>query len=183
MFEQIRESFRHMLASASAPGDRRAVLAEMKETLVRARLGVDDLRGGVAASRAKLDGERRELETVRRRLGLAQQIGDAETVRVAERFEKHHLERVQVLEEKLAVQERELSLVEAEVAEMTAEFRSAMVGAGPRPAAAAQVEDPLEDEASRLRDELDGLARSRTRSTREAEADDRLADLKRRMGK
>ena len=182
MFEQIRESFRHMLASATAPGDRRAVLAEMKETLVRARLGVDDLRGGVAASRTKLDAERRELETVRRRLGLAQQIGDAETVSVAERFEKHHLERVEVLEQKLAVQERELSLVEAEVAEMTTEFRSAMVGAGPRPAAA-QVHDPLEDEASRLRDELDGLARSRTRSAREAEADDRLADLKRRMGK
>ena len=44
MFEQIRESFRSMLADATAPGERRAVLGEMKETLVRARLGVDDLR-------------------------------------------------------------------------------------------------------------------------------------------
>jgi len=183
MFEQIRESFRSMLAGASAPTERRAVLAEMKQTLVRARLGVDDLRGGLAASRRRLDEERRQLETVSRRLGLARQIGDAETVQVAERFERQHGEHVAVLEAKLAIQERELSLVEAEVVEMTAEFRSALAGADPGSAPRTPLVDPLEDESSRLNDELDGLARARSRSAREAQADDRLADLKRRMGK
>jgi hypothetical protein len=182
MFEQIRESFRSMLAGASAPAERRAVLAEMKQTLVRARLGVDDLRDGAAVSRRRLDEERRELETVRRRLGLAQQIGDAETVQVAERFERQHAEHVSVLEAKLAIQERELTLVEAEVGEMTAEFRSALAGAGTA-APQAPLADPLDDESSRLHDELDGLARARSRSAREADADDRLAELKRRMGK
>ena len=182
MFEQIRESFRSMLAGATAPGERRAVLAEMKETLVRARLGVDDLRDGVAKSRRRLEEERRELETVRRRLGLAQQIGDAETVAVAQRFEKQHAERVEILEQKVAVQERELSLIEAEVSEMTTEFRSALAGANPGVRSTPLV-DPLEDESSRLGDELDGLARARARSAREADADDRLAELKRRMGK
>ena len=183
MFEQIRESFRSMLAGATAPTERRAVLAEMKQTLVRARLGVDDLREGVAVSRRRLAEEQRELDTVRRRLGMAQQIGDAETVQVAERFERQHAERVAVLAEKVAVQERELGLVEAEVVEMTAEFRTALAGAGPGSAPQTPLADPLEDESSRLNDELDGLARARARSAREASAEDRLAELKRRMGK
>ena len=97
MFENVRASLRELLAAARSPADRRAVLADMKETLVRARMGVEDVRGGLAESRRRLDAERRELETVRRRRDLASRIGDQETVAVAERFERQHAEHVEVL--------------------------------------------------------------------------------------
>jgi hypothetical protein len=39
MFEQLRASFRAMLDAARSPDDRRAVLADMKNSVVRARMG------------------------------------------------------------------------------------------------------------------------------------------------
>src|SRR5437763_1020279 len=82
------------------------VLVRMKGTLVQAKLGVDDLRDGLAQSRRKLEVERRELSTVRRRKELAVGIQDAETVQIAERFERQHEERARVLEEKIDIQTR-----------------------------------------------------------------------------
>jgi hypothetical protein len=55
-------------------------------------------------------------------------------------------------------------------------------------AAAAEVDDLLRDAGGgsadgALRDEIERLGRDRSRTAREAEADERLAALKRRMGK
>src|ERR1051325_10606405 len=105
LFEQLRASLRNLLDNATAPGDRREVLTEMKAALVQARMGLEDLRGGVEQSRARAAAAREELETIRRRKGLAQQISDAETVAVAEKFEALQTERVSVLEQKLEAQE------------------------------------------------------------------------------
>jgi hypothetical protein len=184
MFETLRQTLRDALQRATHPNDRRAVVAEMKATLVQARLGVDDLRTGAERTRARLAAERAELETVRRRRGLAEKINDRETVAVAERYERQHAERVEVLERKLAVEERDLALAEAEVTEMLAEFKAAAAGAGaPATAAAAGVgpeADPLHDT---LRESLDTLGRERARESRDAQADEQLAALKRRMGR
>ena len=201
MLENVRESLRALLAAAQSPADRRAVLADMKETLVRARLGVDDVRAGLAESRRRLETEQRELATVRRRRDLAAKIGDAETVAVAERFERQHAEHAEVLTQKVAVQERELWVLEREVGELGEEFRRALAGldpvargplgegglggAGGAPAGAAGAgaeADPLE-ERSPLEGEIDQLARDRTRAARDADADARLDALKRRMGR
>src|SRR5688572_17200277 len=114
----------------------------MKNTLVQATLGLDDLRGGLSLTRRKLEVEQRELATVRRRKELALGIQDAETVTIAERFERQHEQRVVVLEEKIAVQTRELDLAEREIEEMKAEIRKAMAGA-PASAGAGPLEDPL----------------------------------------
>lgn len=150
----------------------------MRETLVQARVGVRDLREGVAATRARLDAERSELETIRRRRGLAEKIRDAETVSIAERYERQHEERVSVLERKLEAQEAELGLAEAEVQEMTSALKGAVRGGAP--AASIPLEDPLADD---LLDELSTMDRLHTRASAEAEADEKLAALKRRMGK
>jgi hypothetical protein len=200
MLEKVRESLRSLLAAAQTPADRRAVLADMKETLVRARLGVDDVRAGLAESRRRLQTEERELATVRRRRDLAAKIGDAETVAVAERFERQHAEHAEVLTQKVAVQERELWVLEREVAELGEEFRRALAGldptargplgeggaarAGAPPAGGAggPEGDPLA-ERSPLEGEIDQLARDRTRAARDADADARLDALKRRMGR
>lgn len=181
MFETLRQTLRDALQRATHPQDRREVVAEMKATLVQARVGVDDLRAGVERTRARLAAERAELETVRRRRGLAERIDDRETVTVAGRYERQHAERVEVLVRKLEVEERDLALAEAEVAEMLAEFKLAGAGGGaaaPPPPRAP--EDPLDDG---LGASIDALGRAQARAAREAAADDQLAALKRRMGR
>lgn len=185
MFEHLRESLRDLLNGRVAPGDRREVLARMKDSLVQAKVGLADLRGGVEATRIRLAAEQRELETVERRKRLAEGIGDADTVSVAERYVRLHGERVAVLTRKLEAQEAELYLVEGEIESMTTELRSAMAGVGSAPSVGAeQGADPLAaDEAETLRQQLDQLGRSRMREAAEHRADEMLAALKRRMGK
>jgi hypothetical protein len=195
MFEDVRRAIQELLHGNVSPEDRRSIVAQMKETLVQARMGLDDLRQGVAITRKRLDAERGELETIRRRRTLAQGINDAETVSIAERFERQQGEKVVVLEKKLAAQEAELSLVEREVAEMTAELKAAAAGVGSGSRGSAEpplssgagrgdgVEDVLDPEGARLRDELERLERERRRAAADAEADERLAALKRRMGR
>jgi len=157
-------------------------MARMRTTLVQARLGVDDLRDALAMSQRKLDAEQRELEIVRRRKTLALGIKDEETVKVAERFERQHEERIRVLTEKIAVQQREVELGDRELEDMKAELRKAMAGGSP--AGSAPLEDPLTDPAdARAQQELDAMLRERSRSERDADAARRLEELKRKMGK
>jgi hypothetical protein len=187
VFEQLRQSLNELLDRATKPEDRRTVIARMKTTLVQATMGVDDLRSSHRMLEKKLEIERKELDTVRRRRELAQGINDAETVSVAERFEKQHAEKVALMEEKLAIQTRELELAEREVTEMKAEIRAAMAGSPGMPASSLEgdaLDDPLTDPtAAQTNAEIDALARSRARADRDAEADKRLEELKKKMGK
>jgi hypothetical protein len=185
MFEQIRRSLEELLRGATLPEERHLVVSRMKDTLVQATMGLNDLRDGLALTRRKLEAEQRDLSVVRRRKELATGIQDAETISVAERFERQHAERAAVLEEKIAVQARELELAEREVAEMKAELRAAMAGsADGRGPLKAEEPDPLADESgARVREEIDSLARERARADRSADADRRLEELKKSMGK
>jgi hypothetical protein len=193
MFDDVRQAFRDLLRRTPPSGDaRRSIVAQMRETLVQARMGLDDLRKGLEETRARLVRERSELETVRRRKQLAEGIKDTETVAIAERYEKQHAERAALLERKLENQEAELAMVEREVGEMNAEFKLAAAGANPGvsagstpdgTAAGGSATDDVTNENAGLRDEIDSLARSRRRSEAESAADEKLAALKRRMGK
>jgi hypothetical protein len=192
MFDDVRQAFRDLLRGTPPSGDaRRSIVAQMRETLVQARMGLDDLRKGVEETRARLTRERAELETVRRRKQLAEGINDAETVAIADRYEKQHAERASLLERKLETQEAELSMVEREVGEMNAEFKLAAAGANPGVSAGSaaggragsESVDDVTNENAGLRDEIDGLARARRRADAESTADEKLAALKRRMGK
>jgi len=159
-------------------------LAQMRETLVQARVGLADMRQGIEGTRLSLNAKQRELETVQRRKAQAAVIGDTETVQVAERYEAELASRIEVLVRKLAVQEDEVALGEREVSEMTAELRKAIGRMPPAPGdAPAATPDPLADADSAALDELASLERSRARAARDASAEERLADLKRRMGK
>lgn len=184
MFEQLRQSLDELLQRATKPEDRRLLMTRMKATLVQASLGVDDLREALALSRRKLEREEAELQTVRRRKELAAGIQDQETVAVAERFERTHEEKARVLAEKIAVQTRELELADRELEEMKAEMRKAMAGVDPGVVTADEPVDPLEGpDDARIQGELDALARERSRVERDADADRRLEELKRKMGK
>jgi hypothetical protein len=188
MFEHFRESLRDLMDRSTPPEERRAGLAQMKQTLVQARMGLDDLRAGITQTRQRLASEQRELETVRRRKGLAAGINDTETVALAEKYEALHAERTGVLERKLSAQEAELALVEREVAEMTSAMKGALSGATTgtplqgADAAAAEL-DAMLDGSAGVAEEIDALGRASHRSARDAEADRLLAELKRKMGK
>jgi hypothetical protein len=188
MFESFRQSLRDLMDRATPPEERRAGLARMKQTLVTARMGLDDLRGGVKTTRMRLESEQRELETMRRRKGLAAGINDAETVALAEKYETHHAERVAVLARKLDAQEAELAIAERDVAEMTAELKNAVAGvggaSGPSAAEAAAAEaEAVVNDGGGVAQEIDALGRAAKRAARDDDAERRLAELKRRMGK
>jgi hypothetical protein len=129
MFESFRQSLSDLMDRATPPEERRAGLARMKQTLVQAKMGLDDLRQGVAVTRQRLEVELRELETMRRRKGAAAGINDAETTGLAEKYEAIHEERSGVLKRKLEAQEAELILVEREVSRALARLVSTKVHA------------------------------------------------------
>lgn len=190
VFDGFRRSFDDLLARATKPEERHLVASRMKETLVQARLGLDDLRGGLETARKRLAAEETELETVRRRKHLAEGINDAETVNIAAKYEQMHAERVEVLRQKVSAQEAELALAERDVEQMTTELRGVLSGTDPRASSridAARAEAEAEAAASAgdasLKSELDSLGRARAQADREADAARRLDELKRRMGK
>ena len=201
MFESLRKSINDLLSRSTPPEDRREVVSRMRDTLVQAKMGLQDLRDGLVKSRQRLEQEQREVDTVQRRKRLAEQIGDTETVQLAEQYEQLHAEKVRVLTRKLEAQESELTLAEREVAQMMTELRAAASGIGPMPDRAAAsmsaAMDELESElgggergtsgtdrgGGPLREEIDALSRSRARADREADAARKLEELKRRMGR
>jgi hypothetical protein len=187
VFDGFRRSFEDLLNRATRPEERRVIAARMKETLVQARLGLDDLRTGLEKSRQRLAAEERELETVKRRKTLAQGINDRETVDIAAKYEEMHVERVEVARQKVAAQEAELALAERDVGEMTSQLKAVMSGAdtghGPSAAIDPGMEAGEEPGGADLRSEIDSLGRARAAQDREAEAARRLDELKRRMGK
>ena len=187
VFDGFRRSFDELLARATRPEERRLVASRMKETLVHARLGLDDLRGGLDKARERLAAEERELETTRRRKQLAEGINDRETVDIAAKYEQMHAERADVLRQRVLAQEAELALAERDVAQMSDELKAVLAGTDPRVHAAvgeaADSMDTGEPDASNLRDEIDSIGRAHAKADREADAARRLDELKRRMGK
>ncbi len=215
MFEPLRDALRGFSARLD-PDERRAATQAMRDALVHAKLGLNDLRALLAVTNTRLAAERTELDTVRRRLGLAAEVNDQETVAIAERFAGQHQERVAMLETKQMVQQHELSLAERDYETMAGELRMILSGVAPGvatgggsrgvsgsasdarssdPAAAptrggadtvsgdVEVDDMLEDSPHDAPHDAPLSPSRRTRAEREADAEQRLVDLKRRMGK
>lgn len=186
MFESLRATLSDLLGGRVAPAERRVVLTEMKRALVRAKLGVEDLRDGIEVTRRRLTTERDALATAARRRGLAEGISDADTTTLAARYEAQHTERIAVLERKLEAQEAECGLAERDYDVMVGQLKQASAGVGAGMSAGAtgptDAEVGLPDDRP-LRQELDGLARARHRADREAGAAAALEALKRRMGR
>lgn len=191
VFESLRSTIDDLLGGRVHPGDRRSVINGMKQALVLAKLGVEDLEQGVAITRRKLEAERQGLETAVRRKGLAEGIEDAETVAIAGKFEGQHAERIAVLERKLEAQEAEAALARRDYDEMLVQLKAASAGAGSVSAGAAPAgttRGPTDEELglpddAKLTSELDAMHRQRSREEKDAAAAERLEELKRRMGR
>lgn len=188
MFESLKATLHDLLNGRVAPTDRRAAIYQMKSALVSAKLGVEDLREGVEATRRKLNAERDQLATVQRRKALAEGINDAETIALATKYEQQYGDHVAVLERKLEAQEAEAQLAERELGEMVTQLKAANAGVGSNTDPTAAPRGTISDEElglpsdAKLNDELNTLSRSSKRSAAEAEAEAKLAELKKRMG-
>jgi len=176
MFEHLKQSLREALAGGASP----ASVAMMRDALVEAKIAVGQSRSARDGAAVQLMHERTELATVRRRGELAAQIGDAETVAVAARYEKKHAERVEMLERKLAALETEFALGERELDEMSAQYKEMAASArAPSAPSAPAAQAGLDDRDT----EHNALRREAERAERAADADRRLEELKKKMGR
>jgi hypothetical protein len=184
VFDSFRKSFEDLMNRATPPDERRTIVARMRETLIQAKASLGDLRDGLAKTRRHVEAEEKELATVRRRKDLATGIGDRETVEIATRYEETHAKRVEILRQKFAAQEAELAMAERVVEPMTAELKSAALGADSTSGAQRSIVPGIDADSADadLRSEIDALRRTRDRSAREADAERRLEELKKRMG-
>ena len=186
MFDNLKSAVQDLLHGRVAPADRRAAIADMKRALVMAKLGIADLGDGVAITRQRLETERAQLATVQRRKVLAEEISDAETIALAEKFIVQHSERIVVLERKLEAQDAEAALAERDYDAMVKQLKTAGAGVGgaapPGGGGPTDAELGLPDDEP-LRSELGALARGRKRTDADAAADAKLEELKKKMGK
>jgi hypothetical protein len=161
----------------------RRKLAEMKQTLAMARVSRDEIRAAHAQSSKQLTAAEAELATILRRSAMAAQINDTETVGVAARFAESQRSTIALLQRKVALQQDELALAERTVTEMEADLK-AVTGIGPAPGrstAADATGSTTRDDDAATADQSD--YRELDAATRAQQADQRLAELKRKMGR
>lgn len=187
VFERLRESLEAWLDAHTSP-DRRGTLSKMHEAMVEARVALDGLRDGVVSTEKKLDRERAALNDAVRRGKMATAIGDEETAAVAKQYEEKHAAHAAVLERKLSAQREELALAERELGQMRSQLEAARravpggtgddrIDAAWREIEAAGGVRPDTD----LNDDL--LRTQMDRAAREAAAEERLRQLKKKMGR
>jgi hypothetical protein len=176
VFERLRAAVNAALDAAMPPSDWRDLQGQMRRAAVEGRAAVMQLREALTRTERELAAERQQLADAQRRGTMAEGIGDRETAEIAQRFRSKHGERVAVLEQKLAAQQAELALAERDVGEMVAQLKELERRGGIAPDAARPAGGDLPTDDSELRAVTD-------RAAREADAAQRLEELKKRMGK
>lgn len=187
MFKRLREALERALEAATPPPELGQIASQMREAVIEQKAAVRELQQSLAGAEQQLVAEREQLETAQRRRAQAEGIADAETVAVAEKFIARHTERAQVMEQKVAAQKQELALAERDLAEMTAQLQEAArraPAAGQRSAGEAW-RSLGEAGMSRPETDLEGeMLKSRMdHAEREAVADQKLEELKKKMGR
>jgi chromosome segregation ATPase len=188
VFKRLREALEAALAGATPPEDLYDLAGRMRGALVEARAGLSQMREALETTERELELARREIETADRRRALAAGIQDAETVRVAESYVARHRERADVLERKAALEREEIALAERDVTEMTRQLeevtkRRGTIDAERSSAAAWASLGRSGVDRPELDAEQEALKARMDRAAREAEADAKLDELKKRMGK
>lgn len=132
MFEDLRrafreavDNFREELNRDDVPENVDRLLKGMIDEVTESKARLADLESQLEKTEALLQHQRTELETARRREGMARGIGDEETAEVARSFAAKHEERVGILERKRGVLEEEVALLRAEVSQMMTQLKDA----------------------------------------------------------
>ncbi|MFL5384622.1 MAG: hypothetical protein ACJ8GN_19030 [Longimicrobiaceae bacterium] len=204
LFSQAWASFLDEVGRREPEDQVAGLLGAMRREMVEVRAQLPLLEQNYNAAVAELERERARLDETTRRRGQAERIADAETVRVATEFEEKHRRRVAVLEDKVRAARAEWELRRDEAQEMMTRYKEADAnrftllselrrqGARGRIDSAmggspldgfARAEEQIEHDAA-YADALDDLSGGPPPPRRPApeDVDDRLAELKRRMG-
>ncbi len=187
MFEGLKARIERLLAEQTAPLDARQHASLLHEAVVEAKVAVAGMRDALARSETQLAREQQQLVDAERRGALAAQIADTETVQVAEQFVTRHRERIDLLTRKLEVQREELRLAEADLGQMTSEWRGMKSGTGPGQTANQRAAWADIEAAGGVRPETDVegelLKHQQRRSQLDAVVNAQLDHLKKKMGK
>lgn len=205
-FREAIENFRTELQRENVPDAVDAVLRRMRSELTDARAYLLRLREEVERTGTLADAEAREAETCRRRERLALHIQDTETAEIARRFAERHEGRRDVLRRKAAALREELELRTREIQEMEAKLREAqtrredLIARSGRTDARSSIDagDDLFAELDRMAEKIldeehraealeelleEDLKPSTPPRPAELEIEEKLAELKRRMGR
>lgn len=184
MFDDWKQAWREAVANfqrelEDEPGD--ATTRAMRRDERTASDSLRRLDAELAAARRNAEAERSEEAVCRRREGLAEKVGDAETARIAAEYAERHAERAVVLERKVEVLEAERLLLLGDLGRM----RTALEERGIEPRVGSGSAGPAFDEAPApdLREperEEQGFRRME-REARERAAEERLEELKRKL--
>ena len=207
LFSSAWDSFLAELGRRDPEDHVAALLSGMRREMVDARAALPLYEDAVRAADAELARERKALDDTVRRGGLAERINDAETVRIAAEFADRHRRRVAVLEDKARAARAEQELRAQEVQDMMRRYKEADANrfALLNDIRRAQSQGRLDNMANakafddfgraaekmetdfayqEAMEELSDLDRPPPPppSSREAEVDARLQEMKRRMG-
>lgn len=171
-FDDIKAHLDRLFAARPA-GSSREQAAGLRAALVEFKVALGELQAALAKTERELEAARRELDDTERRGRLAAEIGDTETVAVAERFTARARERLDLLQRKVLVQRDEVHLAEREYEATRAQYLRAERG---QPAAPPPSLDPADPGAPDPDPLLDQRAR-------EAAVEAQLAHLKRQLGR
>jgi phage shock protein A len=203
LFSQAWDSFIAEVGRREPADQVASLLGAMRREMVEVRAQLPLLEQNYNAAATELEHERVRLEATVRRRGQAERIHDAETVRVATEFEEKHRRRIAVLEDKVRAARAEWELRRDEAQEMMHRYKEAdanrfvLLSELSRQGARSRIDaamggTPLDDFAraeekiehdSAYADALDEMAGPPPPHRPAPEdVDDRLAELKRRMG-
>jgi phage shock protein A len=209
LFRQTWGSFRTELGRREPEDEVAELLGMMRREMVAARAALPGMDEAVAAVAAEVERERRALGDCERRASLAERIGDAETVRIAREFAERHREHLAVLEKRREAAVAERDLAQREVQQMSARYKEAdsnrfvLLSELRRRRAADRIEEAVSGGAfgdfARMQESVDQSAAyadalgdveeagpeqaGATPEERIRNLEDRLEELKRRMGK
>lgn len=177
MFEDWKKAWREAVENfrrelEGADGDVSAHVRAMRRETVSARGALAKLLDEIRRTRRQAENERELEQVCRRREGLARDVNDDETVRVAREYAARHAERGAVLERKVEVLEQEHALLARDLDSMEhvlAAHPDTAVGAAP----GVDALDP--------RDRTDRDFGQLEQEAREKAAAQQLEELKRRM--
>jgi len=178
--EELRARLDSLLTRHGLAADRFERAAGLKDALVELKVAIGQGRDARGKAERELEAERLRLIDAERRGGLAAQIDDAETVRIAAEFTAKHRDRVELLERKLAVIRDELAFAEREYESLSGQYRSARLGTDAPPPSPGPGSAELDPELDR---DLDRLSSEASRAARDAAVRAQLEHLKKKLGK
>jgi hypothetical protein len=167
------ENFKRELSDTEAAGGNvTAHVRAMRQDIVSVRGALTKLDAQIAATKREAEQEREAEQVTRRREGLARNVNDEETVRIAVEYAARHAERAAILERKAEVLEAERALLARDLQSM-----EEILAKHPQATAAMPPAPEVLEERKRTDQDFGKLERE----ARERAAAQRLEELKKKM--